>query len=76
MVAPDSKTKLDPLPTIIALSVTANPAISCSCASNLALGTVPESNSDAFNEVKLAPDTAGKVPVKEPKSVEAHFLIL
>ena len=40
-VAPVSKTKLDPSPTINPLSVTAKPATSCSCASSLAFATVP-----------------------------------
>ena len=40
-VEPDSATKLLPSPTIKFPSVTARPATSCNCASNLALGTVP-----------------------------------
>jgi hypothetical protein len=38
-----SSTKLEPSPTIKPPSVTANPATSCSCASSLALATVPVS---------------------------------
>ena len=41
-VDPDSATKLLPSPTIKLPLVTANPATSCSCASSLALGRVPE----------------------------------
>ena len=42
-VDPVSKTKFEPSPTIKPPLVTARPATSCSCASNLALATVPES---------------------------------
>ena len=40
-VEPDSATKFDPSPTIKLPLVTARPATSCSCASSLALATVP-----------------------------------
>ena len=42
-VAPVSSTKLEPLPTMNPLSVVANPATSCNCASSRALATVPVS---------------------------------
>ena len=54
-VAPDSATKLLPSPTMKLPLVTARPATSCSCASSLALGTVPLPNSEAFSDVRLAP---------------------
>ena len=64
----------------------AKPAMSCNCASNLALGTVPDPRLEAFKAVKFAPEAAGnvagnlpsgKVPAsKTAASVDAHFLIL
>ena len=60
-VAPVSKTKLDPSPTINPPLVTAKPATSCNCASNLALATVPLAKFDAFKSVRADPLAAGSV---------------
>ena len=60
-VAPVSKTKLEPSPTIKPPLVTAKPATSCNCASNLALATVPLARLLAFKAVNAEPFAAGSV---------------
>ena len=62
-VAPLSRTKFDPSPTMKPLSVVASPAMSCSCASSRALATVPEARAVALRAVNALPFAAFRLPL-------------